>query len=265
MKKTLCLLGMAACLATSASASIVLYDDFTNGDLATGDTTDVNGGFWLVSNDTNGDGTVGESGGNATIATAADSFDNSGIVSINSFDASAAASISATWVVSSQTTPEALNGTEFLLQGGTSNGTGDGSGFRTGPFIRFSISGSNWTVSDSDGSTLGSGALGATSAVADGYEFTLNMSETGWGIVSDGFGSDISLSDQAYSGTFDFSDLQTDLYASSMIQANKYNTSRVMNIDSVSVSVNVIPEPSTIGMLGLGTIITLLLRRHMRS
>lgn len=91
------------------------------------------------------------------------------------------------------------------------------------------------------------------------------MSETGWGIVSDGFGSDISLSDQAYSGTFDFSDLQTDLYASSMIQANKYNTSRVMNIDSVSVSVNVIPEPSTIGMLGLGTIITLLLRRHMRS
>jgi hypothetical protein len=244
----------------------VLFDDFDGTDIATGDVGSINGGFQLVSNDSNGTGTIGEIGGLATIATASNSFDNSGIVSINSFDASAATSITATWVVDSQTSPGSTNGVEFALQGGTSNGTGDGSGFRSEPNIRFVINSSNqWTLAVKDGTTSGNlsanNSLGAAAGTADGYSFTLTLDAAGWALSSTDFATNIATSGTWTVSGFDFSDLQGSLYASSIIQSeNNNNNVRTMNIDSITV--DVIPEPSSAALImGLG-VMGLLARRR---
>ncbi|MFC5051765.1 PEP-CTERM sorting domain-containing protein [Rubritalea spongiae] len=77
---------------------------------------------------------------------------------------------------------------------------------------------------------------------------------------SSGLGTDFNESG-AWSGGFDYSDLQTDLYTSAIIQANNQNTSRSLNIDSISVTA--IPEPSSSSLLLLGGS-ALFLRRKRR-
>ncbi len=256
----------SAVLITSqaAAAQALFFDDFENGNLATGGVGTVNAGFQLVSNSTRGTGTVGESGGLATIATSGTSFDNTGIVSINGFDTSALTSFSATWVVDSQTTPGATLGTELLIQGGTSNGTGDGSGFRAGPIFNFSIGDdAKWNLTANDGTNnaalVSGGNLGTAASVSDGYALTMNLNADGWSVTSSGLSNNIS---QSGSWTLDvtFSDFQTDLYVAAMIQANNNNGSRTLNLDSISV---VVPEPGTYALLaGCFALSSVMLRRR---
>lgn len=249
----------------AVTAQTLFLDDFENDNLATGGAGTVNAGFQLVSNSTRGTGTVGESGGLATIATAGTSFDNTGIVSINSFDTSALTSFTATWVVDSQTTPGATLGTELLIQGGTSNGTGDGSGFRAGPIFNFSIGDdAKWNLTANDGTNnaalVSGGNLGTAASVSDGYALTMNLNVAGWTVTSSGLSNNISQSG-SWTGDVTFSDFQTDLYVAAMIQANNNNVSRTLNIDSITVAV---PETGTFALLaGCFALSSVMLRRRV--
>lgn len=253
-------LTLGACIgAQTAQAQItLLFDDFNGGGLGVGDATSVNGGFQIVSNDSNGTGSVAEIPSNATITTAANNFDNTGIVSINSIDASSLADITATWNITSQSGigSGVFRGTELLLQGATSNGTGDGTGFRATPYIEFDIEDNGqWRLvaDDGGGAVVLFDGGGLVSGVPDGYSVTLDLDEDGWAINSSGFGAN-PIESGLWSGGFDFSDLQTDLFAAAMIQTDS-NSGAFLNVDSIHVTTT--PEPASIAIwfvLGLGIV-----------
>ncbi len=241
-----------------ASADTVLFDDFNNGDLATGGAGTVNAGFQLVSNGVAGSPSVGESSGDATI-TAGTGFNNSGIVSINSFSAVGQTGITATWEVTSQTATGGTNGSELLLQGNT--------GFRDFPTVIFKIlPTSNWTFAVNDGTNSGilaSGDLGGSAAVADGYNVTMNLTTTGWTLIGTGFSNNISTSGSWSVAGFDFNDMQTSLYAAAMIQNDGNSSTPAMNVNSITVST--IPEPGTFALLAACLALTSVMLRRRRD
>ena len=263
MKTKITSLVLFLCAAPFANAAtVLLFDDFDGNGLGTGDGTSINGGFQLVSNGANGGpGTVGETPSNATISTTTGNFNNTGIVSSTGFDASALISIEATWEISSQSgvSPNNLLGTELLLQSGTA--------FRNDatPWIRFLITeGGTWDLIANDGSgdvTLHDGP-GLNGGVPDGYTVTMNLNAAGWTVTATGFDTNPNASG-AWSGGFDFTDLQTTLHAAATIQRDSSGGSVFMNVDSISVIG--VPEPSSTALLGLGGLALALRRRRADS
>ncbi len=114
-------LGLLGALSAPA-ATTLLFDDFEDGNIATGGFGTVNSGFQLVNNDSGGTGTVSETGGNMVTSSSPlnSGSDNSGGVSINSFDASSAGSpgidLVVTWTISSLSSfSTTSNGDRVLL------------------------------------------------------------------------------------------------------------------------------------------------------
>jgi hypothetical protein len=239
---------------------VLLHDHFLNEDLGTGDTGSVKGGFKLVTNSAGGPGTASESGTNATVSTTGGNNDNSGIVSNNTFDATAYSDggFSATWVVTSTDDPEA-NGLNLTLQA-NDGFINEGAG-RPNLLFRFD---------DNDDSMFHLLAnIGATSVdlitvpitmseVLDGFTLTTTLNEDGWSYSAMGLDS-LADASGSWTTTHNYGTLfDSDTYIGAFIQKGA-DDDKTLVVDRMTVNLIPVPEPSTMllmlaGVLPLGFI-----------
>ncbi len=174
MQKTIAALFTIGAAVAMAQDNIV-FDDFGNGDLATGGAGTTNAGFIKA---TSG-GTATETNGVA-IVTATAKNTTCGLVSLNSFNA-AVGGFTAVWVV--PTLP--LGGNYGTLNFTLQSGSGLYSDNKALSFaVKYVTGGSTFTVDAFNGTkaTLQSGS--STAGANDGFTLTATVNEAGWAFES---------------------------------------------------------------------------------
>jgi hypothetical protein len=253
MKKLLSALGVCLFAAGAAQAAVIFNDTFGDGNFATATETDaVNGGFETV--DINLTGNSDSEASGLLTHKSTGSNDRSGIISSTAFDVTSYDSFTVTWVVNSYTM-SASNG--FVLGLSSTASSFDN-------LVSFVFEGGNNTANNLfdvsiDGTLYADDAAQTSTSTRDGFTFTATFDATGITYsASDATltGATIAYADgQSYASLFD-----STLYVGANTQASG-STDAQFVLDSISVTA--IPEPATIGMLGLGTVALLALRRRM--
>ena len=108
MQKTLLTIA-ASSIVSTASASILILDDFNDDNLATGGVGTINPGVSTNTNGAGGSGSHTESGGSATITTSGNS-NNSGLNSITTFNGTGQTSLTVSYVIAGVVNTPASNG-----------------------------------------------------------------------------------------------------------------------------------------------------------
>jgi hypothetical protein len=259
MKKIVGLLSVCLLAAGAAQAAIIYQDNFDNDTLAT-NTNGIGGGMVNRTIGTlawSDDGDLSRSGtGSATYTRRAIAYSQTGFQSDGGFELSVNYKIDTSTGLGTAGTTLSFGliseDTTFSAYSGYNTFGVDTNVYSIGANVYgYGDTGLNFT----DGSTV---------STVDAATFTLNAETTVFmSIVSDGSGgADWSWSiggvDQGNGniGTFDFSKTY---HFVAYGQDDQY----IVDINSVTLSA--IPEPATIGMVGLGALITLLIRRWQRS
>lgn len=262
-------LGLLGAFSTPA-ATVLLFDDFENGDIANGGPGTVNAGFTLVNNSSGGAGSVSESGGHMVTASEFQDSggDNSGGVS-KSFDVTQGGSpgmaLLVTWTIDSLGNFDANSNDRVLLDltgtphfrgfpnAGSGNSAdedhialdirGDGSVFlRSDPEINTSIN----TITTLSELTDGFTVVGAFNSLGWSYTFSGVTMDNGPTVLG-AWGTSGTLG--SYPATFD-----NETYV------NVTNRRSTANVESIRVEI--IPEPSSTLLFGCAALTLLGIRRR---
>ena len=267
-------------------SGLPIIDDFDNGDLGT-DVNGVNGGFTKRSNSGGGAGSASEAGTDATMVTTG-SNDNTGIVSNNSFDAASTApsGFEMSFSVTSLSSDPANNGMFLGLQ---DDGT---SFFRNIENFGLVFSGNESRTSSGGGFGLVLNDIGSSgadivfdhadlelSSLLDGFEATILADAIGWAYEIIGV-NDTSGAPATFSGADAWvnAGLSADFFSTFFDNADHVaawtqrggggNPQITTTIDGITVATvgeaDVIPEPATLSLLGLGALLALRRRRRGR-
>ena len=238
--------------------TVLLHDHFLAGGLGTGDTGSVNGGFNKVTNSAGGAGSASEAGTNASVSTSVGGSDNTGIVSINTFDPTAdpTSGFTATWVITSASDPEA-NGINLTLQ--SDDGFFNVAAGR--PNLLFRFDGSNdskFHLLANDGSTsvdlLTADAI-TMSQVTNGFTLTATLNAAGWSYSTTGLGS-LADNSGTWTGTHNYSTLfDSNTYVGAFIQTGN-SGSKALAVDRITVTQQAAPIPEPATMIALFAAIT---------
>lgn len=279
----------------TAQGTVLIDDDFDNGDIATGG---INGGFGLITNGAGVAGSIGEAGTDATLTSGGGtivSSNNIGITSNNSFDISSQSEgIVVTYVVSSVDATPSIE-----VQGPEPGDPSTFQGFKTTSFWidndqNFDFTEGLFAVAVSDGSPAigpgdvrifidspepgasvkiiaGAGAITFDdSTIDDGYTVKTTLTPDGWSVEFIGLGS---LTNNSSSATVtsnvisaawgtdaddaNYSNIfDSTAYVAALQQAPLANSATIDRI-----TVEAVPEPGSLALLALGGVACLRRRR----
>jgi hypothetical protein len=270
MKKILCMLGVCL-MVGAASAEILIQNNFD------GVANDIGPAFQVVDNGvgsgsadiTTGVISVGPTGNNRNIG-----FNNVSTVDVTAV--SGATGFTIEWVVDSfsgNTSDIAFNGWFF---GVTANTTATGTG-GTALWVNDPdavgitiIGGASYNdmsfVEETDNKTETSLGVAAPTfaSLADGFTISMTVNDDNtWSAFSTGLSADFNSSGTITRAGALYANIADNLSAYTSMQGPA--TANTVSYTVGSVTLSTIPEPATIGMLGLGALITLLVRRWQRS
>lgn len=270
MKKTLVVI--CACLLAMVSvghADVVLVENDFDGSASTGPA------FQFLSNNS-GAAAVQGSGDPSTGEASSTSFNTSsvGFNNVSTVDVAAvpgSAGFTVEWVIDSVVNSDNIEFNGFFLgvvSGASATGSGAGSLFNNNPAaigVRL-LNGDFQFVEDPEtGGAQNSTPLSQTSpttaTLEDGFTvtFTVNQDDT-WTASSSGLSTDFSANGMLVGVTTNYASIADDLGANVSIQGNDID----LSVGSVSLTaVSIVPEPSSIWVVGLGAI-ALLQRRNRR-
>jgi hypothetical protein len=251
MKKVYLTLSIVALMVATANADVI-FDASTANTTIVGNNVNANGSYTLTG-----------SSGNLVSTNSHGSLNNSGFASTSDINTLLGASLTTADTVTMSATITGMTADSFL---NFEFGMNPDAAFRQTGNLAINIK-SGSSVVLAGGAFVGAQTAGFTldmSSVYDGFGITLTANNSGYTFTL----TDVVLAtgtSATMSGSFTGTQFVDNFgggnfYLSAQKDADPY---LVVNISEASLSV--IPEPSTIGILGLGAIITFLIRRHTRN